>query len=234
MRFRQPDVEWKSTCFCSKSHKHADTCRIEDFFFLTRTDSWQQFRDSQGSKLAVQKEQSHQHDQSTDDCNCQISSCRPQRFLIFFLCHPHIGSKRHDFKENKGGIQICRQKYAHRCAECQKQKQIKSVPILMMLKILSGKKCSHHPHQSRHHAINHTKSVQYKIQTESTDFGNKHLHHAFPACTDTSKAQKPQKHCQSKLTDHHKFCQVITIILPVSSCDIGKDSTEKRIKYKTY
>ena len=73
--------------------------------------------------------------------------------------HPYIGGERHDFKEDKGGKKVRREKYALRCAKCQQEKQIVAVPVSVVSEVFSGKEGGHKPHKGGNSPIQRAETV---------------------------------------------------------------------------
>ena len=117
----------------------------------------------------VQQEKSHQHHQAAKDRHRKVSIRRPQRICLFVMRHPHIGSKGHDFKEDKRSIQIRRQEHAHRGSKRHQQKEIIPVPVPVMGKIFFGKQRRQQPHKRSDESVQHTEPVQGKMKPKTAE-----------------------------------------------------------------
>ena len=52
----------------------------------------------------LEQKQPHEHYHAADDRHSQIRLGCPQTFRLLVKCHPHIGGKGHDLKEDEGGV----------------------------------------------------------------------------------------------------------------------------------
>ena len=151
----------------------------------------------------IQQENSHQQNQTSKYRHCQIGIRSPQRRPVFLLCHPYIGSKRHNLKKEKSGIQIRRQKHSQRRSQRPQQKQIIAVPIMMPHHILPGKNRCHHPHKSRHTAVYRPEAVHCKTKSQAADFRDFQVQ-SRPVSAQS--ACRPRK-CRQLQRHHRRHCK---------------------------
>ena len=137
------------------------------------------------------------------------------------MSHPDIGSKGHDLKENKGGIKVGGKKNANGCTQRQKQKQIITVSVSVMGKVLFGKKSAHHPHKRCNSCIQRPEPIQCKMKSEAAHIRNR-KRKGIKASVHSANQQE-QKY--RKGDDSDTISKIITNILLIPSQQIRNHSS---------
>ena len=114
VRFRQPDMQRRTSCFCAESEQYqypgspeSSLCRIIRSFKDSRSRLSYLPKIERAADIAQQHD-AHQHDKSAYHGYGKISSRGLHRVGFLRMGNKSIRSQRHYLKENKCGIQIIR------------------------------------------------------------------------------------------------------------------------------
>ncbi len=160
----QPDMKRKRACLRAEAEQKAETCRPDLCgVFAAAQRHLCKFGEKERACRVVEQENTHQHHQTAKNGHRQISCACSHGFRLFIVYHPYIGSKRHHFKEEEGGVKVCGKEDAFRRAKGQQQKQIVAILAAVVFKIFSGKQGGHKPHEGGYGSIQSAKAVKGKV-----------------------------------------------------------------------